>query len=100
MVPKDSILPHRTTERFAGIRGVTLSQVNPLRKIMALQHLVAHLKDTLAPGARILTDTTDEEFKQASLRWSDVNTEVPGAIIKVSSEFDVVATASPFITYL
>jgi len=62
---------------------------------MALGRFVTDLTEHLAPGTRILTNSSEEEFRDATLRWSDINAKVPGAIIKVTSELDAVTIASP-----
>ena len=61
---------------------------------MALPQFVFDLKGKLSPEARILADPSSKEFQLALLRWSDINIEVPGAVIQVANELDVVATAS------
>lgn len=61
---------------------------------MALSQFVQELKETLSSKTSILTDASSKEFQLALLRWSDVGITVPGAIIKVASEHEVVTTAS------
>ena len=60
---------------------------------MALPQFVLDLKGKLSPKARILVDPSSKEFQLALLRWSDINTEVPGAVIQVANELDAVTTA-------
>ena len=60
---------------------------------MALSQFVFDLKGKLSPKARILADPSSKDFQLALLRWSDINTEVPGAVIQVANELDAVAAA-------
>ena len=61
---------------------------------MALPRLVLDLKGKLSSKARILVDPSSKEFQVALRRWSDINIELPGAIIQVANELDAVTTAS------
>ena len=62
---------------------------------MALPQFILDLKGKLSPKARILADPSSKDFQLALLRWSDINIEVPGAVIQVANELDAVATAGP-----
>ena len=62
---------------------------------MALPQFILDLKGKLSPKARILADPSSKDFQLALQRWSDINIEVPGAVIQVANELDAVATAGP-----
>ena len=52
---------------------------------------VAHnLATTLSDKARITTDASSAEFKELLRRWSDLNIQVPSAIIEPNCEEDIV----------
>ena len=42
----------------------------------------------------MLTDLTNESFKQALQYWSDIEVKVPSAIIQIESEKNAVKTVS------
>lgn len=44
------------------------------------------LKQDLAPEGRVLVDSDAEEFQRYLVRWSDVDKQVPGAIVVVKDE--------------
>lgn len=62
---------------------------------MALTHFIFELRRALSTEACVLSDPSNEDFRLALLRWSDVDVKVPGAIVQVSNESDAVTTASP-----
>lgn len=64
------------------------------RSEMAFTQFLSALRDDLSPQAQVLTDPTNESFKQALQRWSDIEVKVPGAIVQIGSEKDAVKTAS------
>lgn len=59
---------------------------------MALGQFIFELRGNLSPEARILTDASKKEFQDALLRWSDIDIQVPGAIIQIAEELDAVTT--------
>ena len=59
---------------------------------MILKDFVIVLQDQLSSQSRILTDHESSEFKALSRRWSDLSSQIPGAIISLASEADVVHT--------
>ena len=44
----------------------------------------------LSPESKVLTDSSSDEFKASIQRWSDVDAQIPGAIIKVANEQDAI----------
>ncbi|KAL0568747.1 hypothetical protein V5O48_013235 [Marasmius crinis-equi] len=53
---------------------------------------LSQLGTLLSKDARILTDPNNNEFKELLRRWSDINKQIPGAIVLVATEEDVVNT--------
>ncbi|KAK7053058.1 hypothetical protein VNI00_004379 [Paramarasmius palmivorus] len=53
---------------------------------------VSELTGLLSPGAKVLTDSSTEEFQGLLGRWSDIDKQTPGAIVLVATEEDVVQT--------
>lgn len=48
------------------------------------------LRAQLSPAAAILTDPNDAAFKSSMLRFSDVDLQIPGAILQPACEEDIV----------
>ena len=67
-----------------------------LSRNMAVSDFLATIKAELSPGAKVLSDSRTEEFKLTLQRWSDLNTQTPGAIISVATEDDIVKTVCFF----
>jgi hypothetical protein len=63
--------------------------------IMSITNLARELRTQLSPKAIILDDRDSADFKAALVRWSDVDLQVPAAIIKPATEDDIVVTVSP-----
>jgi hypothetical protein len=61
---------------------------------MAVSELLNTLHGELSANAKILVDPTNDDFKIALQRWSDTDKKVPGAIVMVASEEDIVKTVS------
>ena len=61
---------------------------------MALATLLYSLRRKLSPRASILTDPSDITFQDALRRWSDVGLQMPGALVKVTTEADATTTVS------
>jgi hypothetical protein len=61
---------------------------------MAVSELLKTLHGELSANAKVLVDPTNDEFTVALQRWSDIEKKVPGAIVMVASEEDVVKTVS------
>ena len=61
---------------------------------MSIAHLTHELRALLSPKALILDDRDSDDFKAALVRWSDVDLQVPAAIIKPATEDDIVVTVS------
>jgi hypothetical protein len=61
---------------------------------MSIAHLTHELRALLSPKALILDDRDSDDFKAALVRWSDVDLQVPAAIIKPATEGDIVVTVS------
>lgn len=53
------------------------------------------LKGELSEGTKILTDHDDQEFKISLERWSNLDLQVPAAIVKPISEADIVTIVRP-----
>jgi hypothetical protein len=62
---------------------------------MAVSDLLSTLHGELSANAKVLVDPTNDEFKVALQRWSDTDKKIPGAIVMVASEEDIVKTVSP-----
>lgn len=66
-----------------------------LRFKMKLESFTASLRGALSEGSKILTDKNDQEFKTSLERWSDLDLQVPAAIVKPISEADTVVIVQP-----
>lgn len=55
---------------------------------MSLATQLDELKYSLSPNCKILTNPNDLEFVEYLRRWTDVNLQVPGAIILPTKEND------------
>ena len=53
------------------------------------------LKGALSEGTKILTDQNDQGFKTSLERWSNLDLQVPAAIVKPISEADTVTIVRP-----
>ncbi|KAK1230304.1 hypothetical protein PQX77_006597 [Marasmius sp. AFHP31] len=53
---------------------------------------VSQLGALLSQDAKVLTDSNHDEFKELLRRWSDIDKQIPGAIVLVATEEDVVKT--------
>jgi len=56
------------------------------------------LAEKLSSASQILSDVHSSDFQERLKRWSDLNLQVPGAIILVRSEEDCAKTVSPVFT--
>ena len=59
---------------------------------MAVSELLNTLHGELSASAKVLVDSNKDEFKVALQRRSDTDKKVPGAIVIVASEEDIVKT--------
>ena len=59
---------------------------------------VSQLGGLLSQDAKVLTDSNNDEFKELLRRWSDIDKQIPGAIVLVATEEDVVKTVSDSTT--
>ena len=59
---------------------------------MRLEDFVLGLQDQLSGQSRILTNHESPDFRASSERWSDLGSQIPGAIISPASEVDIVHT--------
>ncbi|KAL8920046.1 MAG: hypothetical protein Q9172_004676 [Xanthocarpia lactea] len=59
---------------------------------MALTDFISELRKALSAETCVLSDPSNEDFRLALLRWSDVDVKIPGAIVQVSNESDAVKT--------
>jgi hypothetical protein len=59
---------------------------------MSITKLTHELRALLSPKAFILDDRDSDDFKSALVRWSNVDLQVPTAIIKPATEDDIVVT--------
>jgi hypothetical protein len=55
---------------------------------MSFSTFLSNIKTELA-HTKILSDPSDEKFKSAIERWTDINLQIPGAIIMIESEDDI-----------
>lgn len=65
---------------------------------MAISQYLTAVGAQLSPGAKLLTDASSKEFNQALDRWTDLGKKIPGAIVMVATEEDIINTASLEIT--
>lgn len=65
-----------------------------MNSAMSITSLAQDLRPQLSLKAIILDDQDSDEFKASLVRWSDVDLQVPSAIIKPVTEDDIVATVS------
>jgi hypothetical protein len=61
---------------------------------MSITDLAHELRAQLSPKALILNDRDSDDFKAALVRWSDVDLQIPAAIVKPATEEDIVITVS------
>ncbi|KAJ7213411.1 hypothetical protein GGX14DRAFT_550574 [Mycena pura] len=52
-------------------------------------NFISNLKLQLSPQSRILADSATDDFKESLLRWSDIDLEVPGTIVRLAAQYDV-----------
>lgn len=57
---------------------------------MKLESFTESLRGALSEGSQILTDQKDQEFMTSLERWSNLDLQVPAAIVKPVSEADTV----------
>jgi co-chaperonin GroES (HSP10) len=62
---------------------------------MAVSELLKTHHGELSANAKVLVDPTNDGFTVALQRWSGTEKKVPGVIMMVASEEDVVKTVSP-----
>ncbi|KAJ7590272.1 hypothetical protein C8J56DRAFT_859692 [Mycena floridula] len=58
---------------------------------MTFTTFLADLANVLSREAKVVTDSSSDEFKTLLTRWSDLGLKIPGAIVVVATEEDVVA---------
>ena len=59
---------------------------------MASDKFFQHLRNELSKKSQVLTDQHHSDFKASLERWSNLDLQVPAAIVKPASEEDVVLT--------
>ncbi|KAH7356488.1 hypothetical protein BKA65DRAFT_494787 [Rhexocercosporidium sp. MPI-PUGE-AT-0058] len=59
---------------------------------MAVSTFLAAVKAELSEDAKVISDSSTEEFKLALERWTDRDLKTPGAIVLVATEQDIVKT--------
>lgn len=57
-------------------------------------HFFAELQRQAGPDLEILTDQTDARFQGFAKRWSDIDRQVPAAIVLPKSEEQIQQTVS------
>lgn len=62
---------------------------------MAIAAQMRGLKAAVASSCRILTDSESAEFQEYAKRWSDIDRQVPAAIVLPMTEEDVQKTVIP-----
>jgi hypothetical protein len=67
---------------------------------MTILDFLTIIKAELSPGAKVLSDSRTEEFASAHQRWSDLNVQIPGAIVLVVTEDDIVNTVRCSLHFL
>lgn len=61
----------------------------------AVSNLIEKLQGLgLANGTQFLTDSSVDDFKEALMRWTDMDKEMPFAVVKPVLEGDVVKIVS------
>ncbi|KAH9223770.1 hypothetical protein DL95DRAFT_431599 [Leptodontidium sp. 2 PMI_412] len=66
---------------------------------MAVSHFLTAIKAELTKEAKLLSDSSTEEFKVALERWSDRDLKTPSAIVLVATEEDIVKTVKLALKY-
>ena len=59
---------------------------------MAFPNFISTLRGNLSPQAQILTNPSHIDFQHSLQRWSNIDLQVPGAIVKPASEADAAET--------
>jgi len=67
---------------------------------MAISSCISTIAAELSAGAKILTDSTSEEFKTSIERWTDLDLQVPGAIVVVATENDILKSVCLRFIYI
>lgn len=67
-----------------------------MRKVHTLELLI-ELRSSAGPELEILADENDVEFQERAKRWSDIDREVPAAIILPSSEQEIQLTVQKLL---
>ena len=61
---------------------------------MAIAAQIPNLKTHLTSACQILTDSHGTEFQEYAKRWSDINRQIPAAIVLPTTEGDIQKTVS------
>lgn len=61
---------------------------------MPLAAFILSINGRLSEDAEVLTDSTDSQFWATPKRWSNVGTQIPGAIVRPTCEDDIVQVVS------
>lgn len=56
---------------------------------------LASLKDVISPDSTVLTDPKNDAFQELLKRWSDIDKQIPGAIVLPTSEVECQKIVSP-----
>lgn len=56
---------------------------------MAVATRIHGLKATVASSCQILTDSESAEFREYAKRWSDIDRQIPAAIVLPTTEEDI-----------
>jgi hypothetical protein len=57
---------------------------------MAFSHFISSLRQEASAETQILVDSSENAFKAALERWSNIDLKVPSAIIRPATEQDAV----------
>lgn len=59
---------------------------------MAISNFISAVTSELSSTAKILTDSSSEEFKAALERWTDLELKTPAAIVVAATDKDILKT--------
>ena len=67
---------------------------------MSVASKVLEVKGSLSAGSTILTDKESSEFQEYAKRWSDIDRQIPAAIVLPKTEADIQKIVRKLISIL
>jgi hypothetical protein len=66
---------------------------------MAISAFLSAIKqpEEFSASAKVLSDPNSDDFKLAIQRWTNLNLQIPGAIVMVETEDDILKTVRPLV---